>query len=47
MISDFLLSWSQLNLFSLLLEQQKHLANSNILLEAVTYFEYGKIEEKY
>ena len=47
MVSDFLLPWSRLNLFSLPLEQQKHLADSNIPLEAVTYFGHGKTEEGY
>ena len=36
MVSNFLLPWSRLNLFSL---------SSEIPLEAATYFEYGKIEE--
>ena len=47
MVSDFLLPWLRLNLFSLSSEQQKHLADLNIPLEAVTYFEYGKTEEGY
>ena len=47
MASDFLLSWSRLNLLSLSLQQQKKLASLETPLEAVTYFEYGKKEEKY
>ena len=47
MVLDFLLPWSRLNLFPLSLEHQKHLANLNIPLEAVTYFEYGKTEKGY
>ena len=47
MISDFLLPWSWLNLSSLLLQQQKDLVNSDIPLEAATYFEYSKMEERY
>ena len=47
MVSDFLLPWSQLNLFPLLSEKQKHLADLNIPLEAVTYFEYWKTEKGY
>ena len=47
MVSDFLLPWSQLTLFSLPFEQLKYLTNSNIPLEAVTYFEYGNTKEKY
>ena len=44
---DFLLPWSQLNLCSLPLQQQKDLANSSVPFEAATYFEYSKIEEGY
>lgn len=47
MILDFLLSWSQLNLFFLLPQQQKDLANSSIPLETATYFEYSKIKKRY
>ena len=47
MVLDFLLPWSRLNLFSLPLEQQKHLADSNNLLKTMTYFKYGKTEEGY
>ena len=46
-MSNFLLPWSQLNLFFLFSQQQKKLADFEISLEAVTYFEYGKIEEGY
>lgn len=41
MVSDFLLP------LSLSLERQQELASSGIPLEAVTYFEYGKMEEGY
>lgn len=47
MVSDFLLPWSQLNLLSLSSEKQDELASLGVPLEAVTYFEYGKIEEGY
>ena len=47
MVSNFLLPWSRLNLLSLPLEKQQELASSGIPLEAVIYFEYGKIEEGY
>ena len=47
MLSDFLLPWSRLNLLSLSLEKQQKLASSGIFLKAVTYFEYGKMEEGY
>ena len=47
MLSDFLLLWLRLNLFSLLSQQQKNLASSGIPLEAAIYFEYKKIEEGY
>ncbi len=46
-VSNFLLLWSRLNLFSLLFQQQKNLTSSGIPLEAVMYFEYGKMEEGY
>ena len=45
MVSDFLLPWSRLNLFSLPSQQQTDLVK--LALEAVTYFEYGKMEEGY
>ena len=47
MISDFLLLWSRLNLFSLPPQRQQDLANLGIPFEAATYFEYGKMEEGY
>ena len=47
MVSDFLLPQSQLNLFSLLPQQQKTLANFGIPFKTTIYLEYGKIEEKY
>ena len=47
MVSDFLLPWSRLNLFSLPSQQQKELADSGVPFEAATYFEYGKMEEGY
>lgn len=47
MVSDFLLPWSRLNLFSLPTQQQEDLAKSGIPLEAATYFEYGKTEDGY
>ena len=47
MVLNFLLPWSQLNLFSLSSKQQKYLANLNILLEFVTYFEYEKTKKRY
>ena len=47
MVSDFLLPWSRLNLFSLPTQQQKDLAKSGISLEVAIYFEYGKTEEGY
>ena len=46
-VSDFLLPWSQLNLFSFPSQQQTDLVNSGIPLEAATYFQYGKMEEGY
>ena len=46
-MSDFLLPWSRLNLFSLPSQQQKELADSGVPFEAATYFEYGKMEEGY
>lgn len=42
MVSDFLLPWSRLNLFSLPKEQQEQLNASGVPLEAVELFEYGK-----
>lgn len=47
MVSDFLLPWSRLNLFSLPTQQQENLAKSGVPLEAATYFEYGKTEDGY
>ena len=47
MVSDFLPLWSRLNLFSLSFKKQDRLVSLGVLLEAVTYFEYRKIEEKY
>lgn len=47
MMLDFLLPWSQLNLLLLPPQRQKELVSSDIPLEAVTYFEYGKMEESY
>ena len=47
MISDFLLSWSRLNLLSLPQEKQDELVSLGLPLEAATYFEYGKMEEGY
>ncbi len=47
MISDFFLLQSRLNLLSLSSEKHKELVNSKIPKKAVTYFEYGKSEEKY
>lgn len=47
MVSDFLLSWLWLNLFFLLAQQQKDLANSGIPFDVITYFEYRKMEEDY
>ncbi len=47
MVSNFLLPWSKLNLLSLSSQQQEDLASSRILTEAVTYFDYRKIEERY
>ncbi len=38
---------SRLNLFSLPHQQQEKPINSGVPFEAVTYFEYGKIEEGY
>lgn len=46
-VSDFLLPWSRLNLLSLPLERQQKLASFGIPLEAIIYFEYGKMEEGY
>ena len=47
MVSDFLLSWSQLNLLSLSSKKQDRLVSLWVPLEAVTYFEYRKMEERY
>ena len=47
MVSDFLLPWSRPNLLSLSLERQQELVSSGIPIEAVTYFECGKMEEGY
>lgn len=47
MVSDFLLPWSRFNLFSRFSHQQNDLASSGVPLEAVMYFEYGKIERGY
>lgn len=42
MVSDFLLPWSRLNLFSLHKARQEELQSSGIPLEAAVLFEYGK-----
>lgn len=47
MMSDFFFLWFWLNLLSFLLERQQKLRSSGILFEAVIYFEYNKIEERY
>lgn len=47
MMSDFFFLWFWLNLLSFLLERQQKLGSSGILFEAVIYFEYNKIEERY
>lgn len=47
MVSDFLLSWSRLNLFSLPDTRQKELATSGVPLEAAEFFEYGKNNDGY
>lgn len=47
MVSDFFLLWSRLNLLSLSSEKQDRLVSLGVPLEAVTYFEYRKMEEKY
>ena len=44
MVSDFLLPWSRLNLFSLPKTQQDELVNAGIPMEAATTFEYGNDE---
>ena len=44
MVSDFLLPWSQLNLYSLPKAQQDQLAASRVLLEVAVLLEYGKDE---
>lgn len=47
MVSDFLLPWSQLNLFSLSAARQKELVSSGIPSEAAEFFEYGKNNNGY
>lgn len=47
MISDFLLSWSRLNLLSLSSKKQDKIASLGVSLKAVTHFEYEKIEKSY
>lgn len=47
MISNFLLFWSKLNFFSLLLEKQQELAIQGIPLEVMVYFKYGKTDDRY
>ena len=47
MVSDFLLPWSRLNLFSLSPEKQQELATQGVPLEAAVYFEYGKTDDGY
>lgn len=44
MVSDCFFPWSRLNLLSLSFEKQDRLVSLGVLLEAVTYFEYGKME---
>ena len=44
MVSDFLLPWSRLNLYSLPKAQQDQLAASGVPLEAAVSLEYGKDE---
>lgn len=46
-VSDFLLPWSRLDLFSLFHTRQEELANLDIPLEAVEFFEYGKNNDGY
>lgn len=47
MVSDFLLSWSRLNLFFLLIQQQENLAKLDVSLEAVAHFKYRKTKDGY
>ena len=47
MVLDFPFPWSQLNLHFLSSEKQDRLVSLGVSLEAVTYFGYGKIEERY
>ena len=47
MVSDFLLPWSQLNLFSLSQIAQNKLVNSGVPREAAEFFEYGKNNDEY
>ena len=47
MVSDIFLPWSQLNLLSLSSEKQDRLVSLGVPFEAVTFFEYGKMEERY
>ena len=42
MVSDFLLPWSRLNLFSLPKRRQEELEEAGVPLEAAVLFEYGK-----
>lgn len=42
MVSEFLLPWSRLNLFSLPKSRQQELENAGLPLEATVFFEYGK-----
>lgn len=47
MVLNFLLPYLRLNLLFLSSKKQDRLVNLVVLLETVTYFEYGKIEKKY
>lgn len=47
MVSDFLLSWSRLNLESFSSERQLELTSLGIPFEAAVYFEYGSGNEGY
>ena len=47
MVSDFLLPWSRLNVFSLPNELQLEKITSGLPAEAATYFEYGNNNERY
>lgn len=47
MVSDFLLPWSRLNLFSLFDKRQLESTTLDVPAEAVTYFEYGSGNEGY